>query len=67
MVPITLEDLSMKVLKRRLGYVKGLGLRTSFFVRTTSASTDSDYARRLEMEIQEQKEEIHSQKEEITT
>ncbi|KAL7168188.1 hypothetical protein ACSBR2_038596 [Camellia fascicularis] len=46
------------VLKPRSGYVKGLGLRRSFSVRTTSASIDSDYVRRLEMEIQKQKEEI---------
>ncbi|CAL5382930.1 unnamed protein product [Camellia sinensis] len=65
-VPITPEELSVKVLEPRSGYVKGLGLRRSFSVRTTSASTDSDYVRRLEMEIQEQKEEIQSQKEEIT-
>ncbi|THG17395.1 hypothetical protein TEA_011900 [Camellia sinensis var. sinensis] len=64
-VPITPEELSVKVLKPRSGYVKGLGLRRSFSIRTTSASTDSDYVRRLEMEIQEQKEEIQSQKEEI--
>ncbi|KAL7207830.1 hypothetical protein ACSBR1_029725 [Camellia fascicularis] len=62
MVPITPEELSIKVLNRRSGYVKGLGLRPSFSVRTTSASTDSDYVRHLEMEIQEQKEEIQSQK-----
>ncbi|KAL7171353.1 hypothetical protein ACSBR2_036079 [Camellia fascicularis] len=65
-VPITPEDLSVKVLKRRSGYVKGLGLRPSFSVRTTSASTDGDNVRRLEMETQEQNEEIQSQKEEIT-
>ncbi|XP_028087369.1 uncharacterized protein LOC114288081 [Camellia sinensis] len=59
-VPITPEELSVKVLKPRSGYVKGLWLRRSFSVRTTSASTDSDYVRRLEMEIQEQKEEIQS-------
>ncbi|KAL7212390.1 hypothetical protein ACSBR2_015136 [Camellia fascicularis] len=64
-VQITPEELSVKVLKPRSGYVKGLGLRHSFFVRTTSASTNSDYVRYLEMEIQEQKEEIQSQKEEI--
>ncbi|XP_028114580.1 uncharacterized protein LOC114312542 isoform X2 [Camellia sinensis] len=64
-VPITPEELSVKVLKPRSGYVKGLGLRRSFSVRTTSASTDSDYVRRLQMEIQEQKEQIQSQKEEI--
>ncbi|KAL7254046.1 hypothetical protein ACSBR1_008401 [Camellia fascicularis] len=50
MVPITLEELSVKVLKRRLGYVKGVRLRP-FSVRTTSASTNSDYVSRLEMEI----------------
>ncbi|XP_028093425.1 polygalacturonate 4-alpha-galacturonosyltransferase-like [Camellia sinensis] len=64
-VPITPEELSVKVLKPRSGYVKGLGLRRSFSVRTTSASTDSGYVRRLEMEIQEQNEQIQSQKEEI--
>ncbi|KAL7202771.1 hypothetical protein ACSBR1_034271 [Camellia fascicularis] len=64
-VPITPEELSVKVLKPGSGYVKGLGLGHSFSVRTTSASTNSDYVRRLEMEIQEQKEEIQSQKEEI--
>ncbi|THG15391.1 hypothetical protein TEA_013497 [Camellia sinensis var. sinensis] len=64
-VPITPEELSVKVHKPRSGYVKGLRLRRSFSVRTTSASTDSDYVRRLDMEIQEQKEEIQLQKEEI--
>ncbi|KAL7231871.1 hypothetical protein ACSBR2_009990 [Camellia fascicularis] len=64
-VPITPKELSVKVLKPRSGYVKGLGLRRSFSVRTSSGSTDSDYVRRLEMEIQVQKEEIQSQKEEI--
>ncbi|THG05926.1 hypothetical protein TEA_006357 [Camellia sinensis var. sinensis] len=64
-VPITPEELSVKVLKPRSGYVKGLRLRRSFSVRTTSASTGNDYVRHLEMEIQEQKEEIQSQKEEI--
>ncbi|THG14633.1 hypothetical protein TEA_016417 [Camellia sinensis var. sinensis] len=64
-VRITPEELSVKVLKPRSGYVKGLKLRRSFSMRTFSASTDSDYVRRLEMEIQEQKEEIQSQKEEI--
>ncbi|THG13496.1 hypothetical protein TEA_016780 [Camellia sinensis var. sinensis] len=64
-VPITPEELSVKVLKPRSGYVKGLGLRRSFSVRTTSASTNSDYVRHLEMEIQEQKKKIQSQKEEI--
>ncbi|XP_028110469.1 uncharacterized protein LOC114308977 [Camellia sinensis] len=64
-VLITLEELSLKVLKPRSGHVKGLGLRRSFSVRTTSASTDSDYVRHLEMEIQEKNEEIQSQKEEI--
>ncbi|KAL7200231.1 hypothetical protein ACSBR1_032201 [Camellia fascicularis] len=48
-VPITPKGLSVKVLKRRSRYVKGLGLRSSFSVRTTSASIDSDYVRRLEM------------------
>ncbi|KAL7167643.1 hypothetical protein ACSBR2_038163 [Camellia fascicularis] len=51
MAPITLEELSVKVLKRRSRYAKGLRLRPSFSVRTTSASTDSDYVSRLEMEI----------------
>ncbi|XP_028113773.1 uncharacterized protein LOC114311807 [Camellia sinensis] len=66
-VPTTPEELSVKLLKPRSGYVKGLGLRPSFSVRTTSASTDIDYVRHLQMEIQEQNEEIQSQKEEITT
>ncbi|KAL7262577.1 hypothetical protein ACSBR1_000857 [Camellia fascicularis] len=65
MVPITPEELSVKVLKRRSGYVKGLGLRLSFSVRTTNASTDSGYVSCLEMEIQEQKEEITTQKHEF--
>ncbi|KAL7177529.1 hypothetical protein ACSBR2_030818 [Camellia fascicularis] len=67
MVPITPEELSVKVLKRRSGYVKELGLRPSFSVRSSSASTDSDYVRRIEMEIQEQNKEIQLQKEKITT
>ncbi|KAF5934176.1 hypothetical protein HYC85_030347 [Camellia sinensis] len=66
-VPTTPEELSVKLLKPRSGYVKGLGLRPSFSVRTTSASTYIDYVRHLQMEIQEQNEEIQSQKEEITT
>ncbi|KAL7173764.1 hypothetical protein ACSBR2_033092 [Camellia fascicularis] len=65
-VPITPEELSVKVLKRRSGYFKGLGLRPSFSVKITSALTDSDYVRCLEMEIQEQKKKIHSKKKEIT-
>ncbi|KAL7214619.1 hypothetical protein ACSBR1_026917 [Camellia fascicularis] len=64
-VPITPEELFVKVLKPRSGYVKGLGLRRSFSVRTTNASTNSDYVRRLEMEIQEQKKEIQAQNKEI--
>ncbi|CAL5445178.1 unnamed protein product [Camellia sinensis] len=66
-VPTTPEELSVKLLKPRSGYVKGLGLRPSFSVGTTSASTNIDYVRHLQMEIQEQNEEIQLQKEEITT
>ncbi|KAL7231681.1 hypothetical protein ACSBR2_009837 [Camellia fascicularis] len=55
MVPITLEELFVKVLKRRL--------RPSCSVRTTSASTDSDYSQKEE--IATQKHEIQAQKEEI--
>ncbi|KAL7172703.1 hypothetical protein ACSBR2_032223 [Camellia fascicularis] len=65
-VPITPEGLSVKVLKRRSGYVKGLGFRPSFSIRTTSASTGSDYSQKEETttqkhKIQAQKEEIQSQ------
>ncbi|THG06368.1 hypothetical protein TEA_025727 [Camellia sinensis var. sinensis] len=57
-VPITPEQLPGKVLKQRPGYVKGLGLRPSSSIRTTTASSDSDYVRRLEMELEEQNKEI---------
>ncbi|KAL7164045.1 hypothetical protein ACSBR2_040034 [Camellia fascicularis] len=53
-VPLTPKELSVKVLKPRFGYVKGLSLRPSFSIRGTIASIDAgNYVRGLEMEIQE--------------
>ncbi|THG07424.1 hypothetical protein TEA_025537 [Camellia sinensis var. sinensis] len=58
-IPLTPEELSVKVLQPRPGYVKGLGMRPSFFVNTTVAPAEnSDHVQCLELQIAQQKEQI---------
>ncbi|THG23994.1 hypothetical protein TEA_012966 [Camellia sinensis var. sinensis] len=58
-IPLSLEELLVKVLKLRSGYVKGLGMRPSFSMKTTVAPAESsDYVQRLEMQIAQQNEQI---------
>ncbi|XP_028061663.1 uncharacterized protein LOC114265119 [Camellia sinensis] len=59
-IPLTAEELSIKVLKPRFGYVKGLGMRPSSSIRrtTTIYAETNDYVKRLEMQIETQKEQI---------
>ncbi|XP_058214093.1 uncharacterized protein LOC131325705 [Rhododendron vialii] len=69
--PLTGEQMSVTVLKNRPGYVKGLGLRPSSSIRTTSESalkalglrpsssaTTPEYVSGLEMKIEAQNETI---------
>ncbi|KAF7127514.1 hypothetical protein RHSIM_Rhsim11G0015900 [Rhododendron simsii] len=69
--PLTGEQVSVTVLKKRPGYVKGLGLRPSSSIRTTSESalkalglrpssfaTNHEYVSCLEMKIEAQNETI---------
>ncbi|KAL7256764.1 hypothetical protein ACSBR1_010663 [Camellia fascicularis] len=56
-IPLSPEKLSVKMLKPRSGYVKGLGLRPSSSMKTTVAPAEnSDYVQRLEMQIAQQNE-----------
>ncbi|XP_028057935.1 uncharacterized protein LOC114261821 [Camellia sinensis] len=58
-IPLSQEELSVKVLKPRSGYVKGLGLRPSSSMKTTVVPAEnSDYVQRLEMQIAQQNEQI---------
>ncbi|XP_028062603.1 uncharacterized protein LOC114265931 isoform X1 [Camellia sinensis] len=58
-IPLSQEELSVKVLKPRSGYVKGLGLRPSSSMKTIVAPAEnSDYVQRLEMQIAQQNEQI---------
>ncbi|XP_028121132.1 uncharacterized protein LOC114318438 [Camellia sinensis] len=65
--PLTAEELSIKVLKPRSGYVKGLGMRPSSSIRraTTIYAETNDYVKRLEMQIETQKEQIQMQNNKI--
>ncbi|CAL5399694.1 unnamed protein product [Camellia sinensis] len=65
--PLTAEELSIKVLKPRFGYVKGLGMRPSSSIRrtTTIYAETNDYVKRLEMQIETQKEQIQMQNNKI--
>ncbi|CAL5428743.1 unnamed protein product [Camellia sinensis] len=65
--PLTVEELSIKVLKPRSGYVKGLGMRSSSSIRraTTIYAETNDYVKRLEMQIETQKEQIQMQNNKI--
>ena len=53
--PLTTEELSIKVLKPRSGYVKGLGMRPlSSIRRTTTIYTETnDYVKCVEMQIEQ--------------
>ncbi|XP_028079885.1 uncharacterized protein LOC114281580 [Camellia sinensis] len=61
--PLTAEELSIKVLKPRSGYVKGLGMRPSFSIRRTTIiyAETNNYVKRLEMQIETQKKQIQMQ------
>ncbi|KAL7240494.1 hypothetical protein ACSBR2_006192 [Camellia fascicularis] len=51
-IPLTLEELLVKVLKPRAGYVKRLDMRPSSSMKITVApAKNSDYVQRLEMQI----------------
>ncbi|CAL5423008.1 unnamed protein product [Camellia sinensis] len=65
--PLTAEELSIKVLKPRSGYVRGLGMRPSSSIRraTTIYAETNDYVKRLEMQIETQKEQIQMQNNKI--
>lgn len=65
--PLTAEELSIKVLKPKSGYVKGLGMRPSSSIRrtTTISAETNDYVQRLEMEIETQREKIQMQSNKI--
>ena len=59
MIPLTPEELSVKVFHPRPGYVKGLGMRPSSFVNTTVAPAENiDYVQRLELQIAQQNKQI---------
>ncbi|KAG5524076.1 hypothetical protein RHGRI_030918 [Rhododendron griersonianum] len=60
-IPITQEELSVKGLKAKLGYVKGLGIRPSSSIRTVNR----EYVTHLEGKVQEQAEKIQEQAEGI--
>ena len=56
-IPLTQEEISNLVYKKKFGIVKGLGMRRSFSLVTTASSTSSvEYIHRLESEIIELKE-----------
>ncbi|KAF5932685.1 hypothetical protein HYC85_028856 [Camellia sinensis] len=58
-IPLTPEELSVKVLKPRSGYVKGQAMRPSSSMNTIVAPVEnSDYVQRLEMQIEQQNEQI---------
>uniref|UniRef100_A0A2N9GCW6 Transposase-associated domain-containing protein n=1 Tax=Fagus sylvatica TaxID=28930 RepID=A0A2N9GCW6_FAGSY len=70
-IPLTPEEVSVRILKPRSGYVKGLGMRPSSSLKIMSSSTSNAYVRQLEeciVELQEanrrQEEERKKEKEE---
>ncbi|KAG5553280.1 hypothetical protein RHGRI_011218 [Rhododendron griersonianum] len=64
--PITQEELSIKSLKAKSGYVKRLGMRPSSSLRTTVASAaNSQYESHLESLVQEYQEEWQAQQQKI--
>lgn len=62
-IPMTQEDLSIKVFKKRSGYIKGLGMRPSSSVRTYVNSYK--YVTNLEKKVQERDEIIQEHVEKI--
>ncbi|XP_058190916.1 uncharacterized protein LOC131308117 isoform X3 [Rhododendron vialii] len=63
---ITQEELSIKSLKAKSGYVKGLGMRPSSSLRTTVASAaNSQYVSHLESLVQEYQAERQAQQQKI--
>ncbi|KAG5557198.1 hypothetical protein RHGRI_007464 [Rhododendron griersonianum] len=60
-IPITQEELSIKGLKARSGYVKGLGIRPSSSIRIGNG----EYVTHLEGKVQEQADKIQEQAEKI--
>ena len=51
-IPLTQEEISNLVYKKKFGIVKGLGMRPSSSLVTTASSTSSmEYIHRLESEI----------------
>ncbi|KAL7207457.1 hypothetical protein ACSBR1_029414 [Camellia fascicularis] len=58
-IPLTPEELLVKVLKPRSSYVKELGMRPSSSMKTIVAPAEnSDYVERLEMQIAQKNEQI---------
>ncbi|KAI8564112.1 hypothetical protein RHMOL_Rhmol03G0157000 [Rhododendron molle] len=60
-IPITQEEFSIRGLKAKSGYVKGLGIRPSSSIRTVNR----EYVTHLEGKVQEQAEKIQEQTEGI--
>ena len=63
-IPLTLEEVSVRVLKPRSGYVKGLGMGPSSSLKIMSSSTFNAYVRQLEECIVELQEANRRQEEE---
>ena len=61
---MTPEEVFVRVLKPRSGYVKGLGMRPSFSLKIMSSSTSNAYVRQLEECIVELQEANRRQEEE---
>ena len=55
-IPLTQEEISNLVFKKKSGIVKGLGMRPSSSLVTTASSSSVEYIHRLESEIIELKE-----------
>ena len=55
-IPLTQEEISNLVFKKKSGIVKGLGMRSSSLVTTASTNSSVEYIQRLENEIIELKE-----------
>ncbi|XP_058216443.1 uncharacterized protein LOC131327348 isoform X3 [Rhododendron vialii] len=66
-VPITQEELSVKVFKVKSGYLKGLGMRPSSIVRSiiVGSVNNNEYVTHLEKKVNEQDELIQEQGEKI--
>ncbi|PSS19232.1 Coagulation factor V light chain like [Actinidia chinensis var. chinensis] len=65
-IPITQEELSIKVFGRRSGYVTGLGLRSSSSSRSIVGHVNNiKYVTQLEQKVQEQADQIQEQADQI--